>query len=122
MIKKVKNTVSWIYAISDLKGEVNVETFSENGLQKTDQKEFTVERVITRKGDKLYVKRQGYDSSFNDWIDKKIHSINEWIFSRKQNSLGTNVKFELGFSNYAAKAKFKNAVGVYASNLLKRLI
>ena len=71
MIKKVKNTVSWIYAISDLKGEVNVETFSENGLQKTDQKEFTVEKVITRKGDKLYVKRQGYNSSFNDWIDKK---------------------------------------------------
>ena len=66
VIKKVKNTVSWIYAISDLKGEVNVETFSENGLQKTDQKEFTVEKVITRKGDKLYVKRQGYNSSFND--------------------------------------------------------
>ena len=28
-------------------------------------------KVIKRKGDKLYVKRKGYDNSFNTWIDKK---------------------------------------------------
>ena len=33
-------------------------------------------------GDKLYVKWKGDDNSFNNWIDKKRHSINEWIFSR----------------------------------------
>ena len=27
--------------------------------------------VIKRKGDKLYVKWKGYDSSFNSWIAKK---------------------------------------------------
>ena len=40
-------------------------------LQKTNQKEFGVEKVIKRKGDKLYVKQKSQDSSFNSWIDKK---------------------------------------------------
>ena len=37
----------------------------------TNQKEFRLEKVLTKKGDKLYVKRKGYDNSFNKWIDKK---------------------------------------------------
>ena len=32
---------------------------------KKKKKEFRVEKVIKRKGDKLYVKWKGYDSSFN---------------------------------------------------------
>ena len=28
-----------------------------------------MQKVIKRKGDKLYVKRKGYDNSFNSWID-----------------------------------------------------
>ena len=36
------------------------------------QKMFTVKKVIKRKGDKLYVKWKGYDSSFNSWVDKRI--------------------------------------------------
>ena len=46
-------------------------TFYENELQKTDQKEFRIEKVLKKKGDKLYVKWKGYDKSFNSWIDKK---------------------------------------------------
>ena len=46
-------------------------TFYEKEFQKTNQKEFRVEKVIKRKGYKLYVKLKGYDSSFNSWIDKK---------------------------------------------------
>ena len=34
-------------------------------------KKFRTEKVIKRKGDKLYVKWKGYDNSFNSWIDKK---------------------------------------------------
>ena len=30
-----------------------------------------VEKVIKRKGYKLYLKWKGYDNSFNSWIDKK---------------------------------------------------
>ena len=29
-----------------------------------------IEKVIKRKGDKLYIKWKGYDNSFNSWIDK----------------------------------------------------
>ena len=46
MIQKVKNTVPWPYVISDLKGEEIVGTFYERELQKTNQKEFRVEKVI----------------------------------------------------------------------------
>ena len=76
MIKQVKNTVPWTYVISDLKGEEIVRTFYEKELQKTNQKEFRVEKVIKKKSNKLYVKWKGYNSSFNSWIDKK-DSINE---------------------------------------------
>ena len=46
-------------------------TLYEKELQKTNQQEFSIEKVIKKKGDKLYVKWKGYDSSFNSWIDKK---------------------------------------------------
>ena len=55
-IKKVKNTVPWTYAISDLKGEEIVGTFYRKEFQNRNQKEHRVEKVIRRKGDKLYVK------------------------------------------------------------------
>ena len=40
-------------------------------LQKINQEEFRVEKIIKRKGDKLYVKWKGYNNLFNSWIDKK---------------------------------------------------
>ena len=70
-INKVKNTVLWTYVIIDLNGEEVVGTFYENELQKTNQKEFRIEKVIKRKGDKIYVKWKGYDNSFNCRIDKE---------------------------------------------------
>ena len=70
-INKVKNTVPWTYVIIDLNGEEVVGTFYENELQKTNQKEFRIEKVIKRKGDKIYVKWKGYDNSFNSRIDKE---------------------------------------------------
>ena len=70
-IKKVKNTVTWAYVISDPKGEEIFGTFYEKELQKTNQKEFRTEKEIKRKRYKLYVKRKSYDRSFNSWIDKK---------------------------------------------------
>ena len=71
VIKKVKNTVPWTYVINDLNGEEIIGIFYEKELQKTNQKEFRIEKVIKRKGDKLYVKWKGYNNSFNSWIDKK---------------------------------------------------
>ena len=39
--------------------------FYEKELQETNQTKFRVEKIIKRKGDKLYVKWKCYDSSFN---------------------------------------------------------
>ena len=62
VVSKIKNTVPWTYMISDLNGEE---------LQKTSQEKFRIEKLIKRKGDKLYIKWKGYDNSFNSWINKK---------------------------------------------------
>ena len=71
VIKNVKNTVPSTYLINDLNGEEIIGTFYEKELQKTNQKEFKIEKVIKRKGDELCVKWKGYDNSFNSWIDQK---------------------------------------------------
>ena len=71
VIGKIKNTVPWTYIINDLNGKEIIGTFYEKELQKTNQKEFRIEKVLRKKGDKLYVKWKGYDISFNSWIDKK---------------------------------------------------
>ena len=56
IIKEIKNTVPWAYVINGLNGEEIIGTFYENELQKTDQKEFRIEKVLKKKVDKLYVK------------------------------------------------------------------
>ena len=71
VISKIKKTVLWTYVISDLNGEEIFRSFYEKELQKTNQEEFRIEKVIKRKANKLYVKWKGYDNSFNSWIDKK---------------------------------------------------
>ena len=71
VVSKIKNTVPWTYAISDLNGEKITGSSYENELQKTSQEKFRIEKVLKRKGDKLYVKWKGYDNRFNSWIDKK---------------------------------------------------
>ena len=48
-----------------------LEHFMKKELQKTNQQEFKIEKVIGKRGDELYVKWKGYDSSFNSWIHKK---------------------------------------------------
>ena len=70
-VNEIKNTVPWTYTINGLNGEKVIGTFYEKELQKTNQKEFRIEKVLKRTGDKLYVKWKGYDNSFNSWINKK---------------------------------------------------
>ena len=61
----------WTYELNDLNGEETVGSFYEKELQKTDKKEFRIEKVIKKKSDKLYVKRKDHYDCFNSWIDKK---------------------------------------------------
>ena len=39
------------------------------------KKSFRVEKVLQRKDNKIYVKWEGYDTSFNNCIDKKLNQI-----------------------------------------------
>ena len=83
-------------------------------MQKTKQKEFRIEKVIKRKGDKIHVKCKGYDNSFDSWINKKDK------YFPKPKSLEANVKVEIDLSNYVTKADLKNARGVDTSNFAKK--
>ena len=49
IMKKIKNTIPWTYVISNLNGEEIIGSFYEKELQKTNQKEFRIEKVIKRK-------------------------------------------------------------------------
>ena len=61
----------WTYVINDLNGGEIAGIVYENELQKSNQKEFRIEKVIKRKGDELYVTWKKYNNSFNSWIYKK---------------------------------------------------
>ena len=65
VISKIKDTVPLTYVVSDLSGEEITGSFYEKELQKTNQKEFRIEKVLKRKGDKLYIKWKGYNNRSN---------------------------------------------------------
>ena len=53
-------------------GKKLLEVFMKNNSTiKTNQNEFRIEKVLKGKGDKLYIRWEGYDNRFNSWIDKK---------------------------------------------------
>ena len=64
----------WTYIIFHLNNEEIVGRSHEKELQKTNQKELRIEKVIKRKGNKLYVKWKGYNNnnlaSLNTEVDK----------------------------------------------------
>ena len=70
LLKNLKILFRGLSVINDLNDEEIIGTFYEKELQKTNQEEFRIEKVIRQKGDKHYVKWKGYDNSFNSWIDK----------------------------------------------------
>ena len=59
------NTVLWTYVTIDLNGKEVAGTFYEKELQKADQLEFSIGKVIKKKGNKLSF------NLFNGWIDTK---------------------------------------------------
>ena len=69
-IIEIKNTVRWTYFINEINGEEVIGTFYRKKLQKTNQEEFTIKKIIIRKGNTLYAKWKGYNNSFNNWNDK----------------------------------------------------
>ena len=93
VIKKVKNTVPWTFVINDLNGEEITGTFYEKELQK--KKTFRIEKAIKKKGNKLYVKRKGYDNLFNSWIDKKYLVQMSQYFPKPYEPFGGDINVKL---------------------------
>ena len=81
IVNEIKNTVPWTYTISDLNGEKVIGTFYEKELQKTNQKEFRIGKVLKGKGDKLYVKWKGMIIDLIVGLIKKTLYKSESIFS-----------------------------------------
>ena len=53
LLAKLQSIVPWTWVINDLSGEEIIGTFYEKELQKTNQKEFRIKKVIKRKGERL---------------------------------------------------------------------
>ena len=131
IIKKIKNTVPWTYVINDLNGEEIIGTFYEKELQKTNKKEFRIEKVIKRKGNKLYFKWKGYDSPFKNWIDKKDLVRFYWFqfhcikiskdFPELYEPLGGDINVTVDLSNYATKTNIRNISNVDTSGFALKI-
>ena len=93
----------WTYILSDLNGEEIIGTFCEKELQATNQQKFRVEKVIKRKGDKLYVKWKGYNNSFNSWLIKKTLYKMSQYFPKPYEPFGGDINVTVDLSNYATK-------------------
>ena len=77
-----------------------------------------MEKVLKRKGDKLYIKWKGYDDSFNSWIDKKIPCIimSSQYFPKPLRSFGENINVKIDLSSYATKTDLENVTHVDTSS------
>ena len=68
VVSKIKNTVTWTYGISVYYVKI-AGSFYEKELHKNSQEKCRIEKVLKRKGDKLYVNWEGYGNWFTSWID-----------------------------------------------------
>jgi len=70
-ISKVQRTYPVTYLLTDSRGESIAGGFYEHELLRvSDPDVYLVEKVLRRKGNKVYVKWLGMDSSHNSWINK----------------------------------------------------
>lgn len=71
VVRKVNNTNPTTYLLNDKRGQNIVGCFYEKELSKTNYPDiYLIEKVIKKKGCKLYVKWLGLSSTENSWIDK----------------------------------------------------
>lgn len=71
-VDKIKLTNPTTYILRDSKGEILKGGFYAEELSKTKFDDvFLVEKVLKKKGNRLYVRWIGYDKSQDSWIDKK---------------------------------------------------
>ncbi|KAK9701381.1 hypothetical protein QE152_g30661 [Popillia japonica] len=70
-IGKVQLTNPATYLLNDMNGDPILGSFYEQELQKAKHEDaYLVEKVLRRKGNKVYVKWLGFPKTHNSWIDK----------------------------------------------------
>ena len=112
VIKKVKNAVPWTCVISDLNIEEIAGTFYEKELQKTNQKEFRIEKVIKKK--ELIYMSNGKVMT----IHLIVGLIKKTLYKISQNdSFGGDINVIVDLSNYATKIDLKKTTEIDTSNL-----
>ena len=79
-------------------------------------KEFRIEKILKRKGDKLYIKWKAYHNSFNSWINKKDILLKMSEYFAKPSSHEENIKAKIDLTNYATQEDIKNVYHLNASN------
>ena len=85
-----------------------LEFISEKELQKTNQKEFRIEKVLTKNRNNLYAKWKGYDNK--DIVQ------NESVFHKSYEPFGGDINVNIDLSNYATKTSLKEATEIDTSN------
>ena len=116
----IKKYLNMGIRISDLNDEEIVRTFCEKELQNTSQIESRVEKVIKRKGDRLYVKWEGCDNLFNSWINMKDRIRMGQCSPELYKHSGGSIKVELDLSNYGMKTNRKKERGINTYTLASK--
>ncbi|XP_036148023.1 uncharacterized protein LOC118647358 [Monomorium pharaonis] len=71
-ILKVQHINPVTYLLEDYRGKSIAGAFYEHELHRATHPDvYLVEKILRRKGDKVYVKWLGFNGSHNSWIDKK---------------------------------------------------
>ena len=116
VIKELQNTVPWTNVINGLNGEEIIGTFYEKELQKIDQQEFRIKKVIKKNKNKVCVKWKGYDNSFNSWIDKKDLVLMSQYFPKPYEPFDGDINVKVDLSNYVTKTDLRNVSHVDVSS------
>ena len=115
VVNKIQNTVPWTYLVNDLKGEQIKGSFYEKELQKTDQKELRIEKVIKRKEiNHLLNGKVMIIILIVGLIKKTYYKMSYYLTDYKPRN--SNVKVELDLKNYGTKKKLKNITHVDTSS------
>jgi hypothetical protein len=68
---RVNDSIPTTYVLKDSRNETIRGSFYKEELARTKYPEiFLIEKIVRRKGNKVLVRWQGYDSSYDSWIDK----------------------------------------------------
>lgn len=70
-IKKINNTNPITYILEDYQGKIILGSFYEYEIMKTRNPNiYLIEKILKKKGDRIFVKWLGFNNTHNQWIDK----------------------------------------------------